>query len=125
MKSVPNAGWRISRYSHRCSNQFWGARSQRSRHRGPGGESERIVRAVEVKPLPKIPPHIRGFVNAQGPVLPVVDLRVRLGQKPWPVALGDHFVIARTKDLSVILPVDAALGSRTVSGGSTPASGCR
>jgi hypothetical protein len=34
--------------------------------------------------------------------------------------LDDHFVIARAGGLSIILPVDSALGSRTVTGGSTP-----
>jgi chemotaxis signal transduction protein len=85
-------------------------------------EVERIVRAVEVKHLPEVPPHIRGVVNVQGRVLPVVDLRVRFGQRPRPIALEDHFIIARTRDLSIILPVDTALGSRRVSGGSTPES---
>jgi chemotaxis signal transduction protein len=83
-------------------------------------EIERIVRAVEVKPLPEVPPHIRGVVNVQGRVLPVIDLRVRFGHKTRPIALEDHFIIARTKNLSLILPVDTSLGSRRVSGGSTP-----
>lgn len=83
-------------------------------------EVERIVRAVEVKPLPELPPYILGVVNVQGRVLPVVDLRVRFGQPTRPVGLEDHFIIARTPTASVILPADAALGSREVSGGSAP-----
>ena len=81
-------------------------------------EVERIVRAVEVKPLPESPPHIRGIVNVQGRVLPVVDLRIRLGQPTRDIHLEDHFIIARTGSLSIVLPVDAALGSAEVSGGS-------
>jgi purine-binding chemotaxis protein CheW len=83
-------------------------------------EVERIVRAVEVKPLPDSPPHIRGIVNIQGRVLPVVDLRLRFGRPTRDIRLEDHFVVARTRSLSVVLPVDAALGSWEVSGGSTP-----
>ena len=30
-------------------------------------------------PLPNVPPHIRGVVNLRGVVLPVLDLRMRLG----------------------------------------------
>jgi chemotaxis signal transduction protein len=83
-------------------------------------EVERIVRAVEVKPLPEAPPHIRGIVNVQGRVLPVVDLRLRFGRPTRDIHLDDHFIIARTGELSVILPVDAALGSADVSDGSDP-----
>jgi chemotaxis signal transduction protein len=80
------------------------------------GEVERIVRAVEVKPLPESPPHVCGVVNVQGKVLPVVDLRVRFGQETRDIRPEDHFIIARTPNFSLVLPVDAALGSREVSG---------
>jgi chemotaxis signal transduction protein len=80
------------------------------------GEVERIVRAVEVKPLPESPPHVCGVVNVQGKILPVVDLRVRFGQSSREIRPEDHFIIARTPNFSVVLPVDAALGSREVSG---------
>jgi purine-binding chemotaxis protein CheW len=83
-------------------------------------EVERIVRAVEVKSLPEVPPHIRGVVNVQGRVLPVVDLRVRFGRKSRAVSLDDHFIIAHTPTLSLILIADAALGSQEVEGGSAP-----
>ena len=83
-------------------------------------EVERIVRAVEVKPLPESPPHIRGIVNVQGQVLPVVDLRVRFGLPTRDIRLEDHFIIARTGSLALILPVDSALGSVEVQGGSDP-----
>lgn len=83
-------------------------------------EVERIVRAVEVKPLPELPSHIRGVVNVQGRVLPVVDLQVRFGRPSRPIGLEDHFIIARVPTLSVILAADAALGSREIPGGSIP-----
>jgi len=79
-------------------------------------EVERIVRAVEVRPLPQSPAHVRGIVNVHGRVLPVVDLRVRFGRPSRDIRLEDHFIIARTPTLSIVLPVDAALGSREMSG---------
>ncbi len=84
------------------------------------GEVERIVRAVEVKPLPESPAHVRGIVNVQGRVLPVIDLRLRFGRPGRDIRLEDHFIVARTPGISVIVPVDAALGSVEVSGGSAP-----
>jgi chemotaxis signal transduction protein len=83
-------------------------------------EVERIVRAVEVKRLPEVPAHVRGVVNVQGRVLPVVDLRARFGERSRPIALDDHFIIARTPALSLILAADSALGSREVSCTTTP-----
>jgi chemotaxis signal transduction protein len=83
-------------------------------------EVERIVRAVEVKPVPESPSHIRGVVNIQGRVLPVVDLRARFGQPTRDIGLDDHFIIANTSTTSVVLPADAALGSLEVSGGFVP-----
>lgn len=77
-------------------------------------EVQRIVRSVEVKPLPEVPPHVRGVVNVQGRVLPVIDLRTRFGLKSKPISLDDHFLITQAGDLSVVLCVDAALGSREV-----------
>ncbi len=83
-------------------------------------EVERIIRAVEVTPLPETPPHVRGIVNVQGQVLPVIDLRARFGLPPRDLRLEDHFIIARMPTHSVILPVDAALGSLEVLGGFVP-----
>ena len=47
-------------------------------------EVERILRAVEVKPLPQSPPHVMGIINMQGTILPVIDLQVLPGSSPAP-----------------------------------------
>ena len=83
-------------------------------------EVERIVRAVEVKPLPEVPAYVAGVVDVHGHVLPVVDLRARFDRPTRPIAPNDHFVIARTPTHSVILPVDSALGSHQIPSGSIP-----
>ena len=74
-------------------------------------EVERILRAVEVKPLPQSPPHVMGIINMQGTILPVIDLRYCLGRPQRPIHLEDHFIVARTPTTIAVLPVDAALGS--------------
>ncbi len=83
-------------------------------------EVERIVRAVEVRALPQSPAHLRGIINVQGRVLPVVDLRLRFGKPSRDIRLEDHFIIASTPTVSAVLPVDAALGSLQVSGSQGP-----
>lgn len=83
-------------------------------------EVERIIRSVEVRPVPDSRPHIAGVVNMHGEVIPVVDLRVRFGQPSRDVRLEDHFIVARTASGHTILPVDAALTSMEIPSGSAP-----
>lgn len=71
---------------------------------------ERIVRAVEITPLPKAPPIVAGVINVQGRVVPVVSLRRRFGLLEREIDLSDQFVIARTARRWVALVVDAATG---------------
>lgn len=77
-------------------------------------EVERIVRAVEVKPLPQSPPHVLGIINLQGRVIPVINLRKLLRRPERDLRLEDHFIVARSSTITAILPVDAALGSLEV-----------
>jgi purine-binding chemotaxis protein CheW len=74
-------------------------------------EVERIVRAVEVNPLPEVPAYVAGVVDVHGRILPVVDLRARFDRPTRPIDLADHLVIAKSPTHSVVLPVDSALGS--------------
>jgi purine-binding chemotaxis protein CheW len=77
-------------------------------------EVERIVRAVEINPLPEVPAYVAGVVDVHGRILPVVDLRARFDRPTRPLDLADHFVIAKSPTHSVILPVDSAMGSRLI-----------
>ncbi len=43
-----------------------------------------IIGITEITPVPRMPPHVRGVLNLRGKVVPVVDLRCRLGFKPVP-----------------------------------------
>lgn len=49
-----------------------------------------ILRVQEIKgysaitPIPNTPPHLRGVMNLRGNVVPVIDLRLRLGMEPAP-----------------------------------------
>ena len=65
---------------------------------------ERVVRAVEIAPLPDAPRGVRGTINVQGRMVPVFDLTTRLGQ---PVRVGDHLIIARTPQRTVALLVES------------------
>jgi len=63
---------------------------------------ERVVRAVEVTPLPDTPDTVAGVINVQGRLVPVVDLRRRSeangASEPIELELNDQLVIARNGD---------------------------
>jgi len=59
---------------------------------------ERIVRIVEVTPLPSAPEIVAGVVNVHGRVIPVVDLRKRFTLREPVIALSDQLIVAHTSD---------------------------
>ncbi len=71
---------------------------------------ERIVQAVEITPLPEAPHGVRGMIDLQGRVVPVFDLRARLGLPPREPRVTDLLVICHTHWRTVALLVDAAAG---------------
>jgi purine-binding chemotaxis protein CheW len=71
---------------------------------------ERVVRAVEITPLPKAPEIILGVINVTGQVVPVVDVRKRFSLPGREVGLNDRFIISRTSKRLVALVADDVIG---------------
>ena len=71
---------------------------------------ERIVRAVEVTPLPQAPPIVLGAIDVQGRVLPVLNVRRRFQLPERKIAPADQFLIAHTAQRTVTLLIDEAQG---------------
>jgi purine-binding chemotaxis protein CheW len=71
---------------------------------------DRVVRAVEVTPLPEAPAIVAGIFNLQGRPVPVVDLRRRFRLPERGIDIDDHFVVAQSSSMLVAFPVDEALG---------------
>lgn len=69
---------------------------------------ERIVRAVEVTPLPDAPPIVLGMIDVEGRVLPVLNIRRRFLLPEREVSAADQFLIAQTPRRTVALVVDEA-----------------
>lgn len=57
---------------------------------------ERVVRVVKLTPLAGAPHVVRGVFSLHGRIVPVGDLRRRLGLPDRDVALRDWIVVART-----------------------------
>lgn len=70
---------------------------------------ERVVRMVDVTPLPQAPTVVFGVINVQGRVVPVVDLRRRFRFQERIFQLSDQLVIARTTRRTVALVVDVVI----------------
>ncbi len=71
---------------------------------------ERALPMLAVTPLPGAPPVVAGVVSLHGQVVPVFDLRRRLGCPAREPALTDHLLVARAGARRVALPVDEVLG---------------
>ena len=76
---------------------------------------ERVVRAVDITPLPQAPDIVLGVVNVQGRVIPVINMRRRFCLPERETVLTDQLVIAHTARRPVALVADAMSGVRQYS----------
>ncbi len=59
---------------------------------------ERVVRMVEITPLPNAPAIVMGAINVEGRIIPVVDIRARLGLPQRAVRPSDALILARLQN---------------------------
>ncbi len=89
---------------------------------------DRILRMVEITPLPGAPEVVEGVINIQGEVVPIVSIRGRLGLAHRAVGVSDSLVVvrARARRLAIIAesilgvverPVDAVVSSNDIARG--------
>ena len=71
---------------------------------------ERIIRVVEITPLPKAPEIVLGIVNVGGQIIPVVNIRKRFRLPERELNLSDVLIIAQTGRRTVALVADTASG---------------
>lgn len=75
---------------------------------------ERVLRMVEVSPLPKAPVIVLGVINFHSQIIPVVDIRRRFGHSSSHYGLTACLLVARTNRRRLALPVDEVLGVQEV-----------
>ena len=71
---------------------------------------DRIVRMVEVTPLPGAPEVVEGVVNIQGEVVPIVSIRRRLGLAHRAVGVSDSLVVAQARTRRLAIIAESVLG---------------
>lgn len=85
-------------------------RLDRGRYALPLDVVERVVRAVEVTPLPHAPAIVLGAIDVHGQVLPVLNIRRRFLLPDRDISPADWFLLAHTTSRMVALVVDEAEG---------------
>jgi purine-binding chemotaxis protein CheW len=80
----------------------------------PIGVVDEVLRMVAVDELPGAPVVIAGVVNLRGRILPVLDLRRRLGRAGRPPTLDDRLVSVVAGDAKMLVKVDVVHGLRLI-----------
>ena len=70
----------------------------------------RVVRMVEVTPLPSAPEVVMGVIDLQGNIIPVMSMRKRFGMIEPDASLSDQLIVADAGARSVALVVNAVIG---------------
>lgn len=65
-----------------------------------------ILRVGEISRVPQAPPHIRGVMNVRGRILPIVELRARLGLDRLSPGPDARVVVVEVRERSLGLLVD-------------------
>jgi purine-binding chemotaxis protein CheW len=68
--------------------------------------SREIVRVSEITRIPEAPPHVRGVLNLRGRVVPIVEIRTRLGLQAAPLTAQSRVIMVEAHDRLFGLLVD-------------------
>ncbi len=68
-----------------------------------------IERILPITRVPNVPKYIRGVVNLRGKIVPIMDLRLRLGLEEAPFTNQTRVIIIKLEEKEVGLVVDQAL----------------
>ncbi len=73
-----------------------------------------IIATYNIRPIPKLPDFIKGVINLRGQVLPVIDMRLRMGKAPQEYTSETCVVILDIDETEVGLIVDSVLQVQSV-----------
>lgn len=75
---------------------------------------QEIISPTSITRVPKSPKFLKGVMNLRGKIVPILDLRIRLGKPERPADERTCFIVARallkSHEMSVGLIVDCVLG---------------
>jgi purine-binding chemotaxis protein CheW len=73
------------------------------------GQVREVIRVTDITRVPQSPPHVRGVTNLRGRILPVVEIRSRLGLGPAVATPRSRIIVVEVRDRVLGLLVDAVL----------------
>jgi purine-binding chemotaxis protein CheW len=76
----------------------------------PLAAAERVLRIVEITPLPGAPDSVEGVINIQGDVVIVVSVRRRLGLAERSAGAADSLIVARARARRVAIIAESVVG---------------
>ena len=74
---------------------------------------------TDITRVPYAPDYIKGVINLRGSVLPVIDLKKRIGLADAPYTPKTRIIIMKLQDISIGMIVDAVTEVLTVDGNHT------
>lgn len=72
---------------------------------------DRVLRMVEITPVPGAPDVVEGVINLQGHLLPIVSIRRRLGLAHRAIGPADALVVAHTGTRTIAVVAESVLGT--------------
>ncbi len=66
----------------------------------------KVLRAVEITPVPKAANFLSGVVNMHGEIIPVIDIRRLMGMPTKSLDLADRFIVINVHSRTMIIAVD-------------------
>ena len=75
----------------------------------PVTQVREVIRVGDITRVPQAPPHVRGVTNLRGRILPVVELRSRLGLDAGVPTHRSRIIVVEVRDRVLGLLVDAVL----------------
>lgn len=76
-------------------------------------EVQEILRVSEITPVPEMPAHVEGVINLRGAVVPVLNLRLRLGLEKIPMDQHTRIILVESEKNLFGLIVDRVLEVNT------------
>lgn len=80
-------------------------------------DSKEVIAMMAVEPIPQSPAFLLGMINLRGNLIPVMDLRIKLGLIPSPPTPESCIVIVDRKGRLLGALVDALIGVTTLEQG--------
>jgi len=80
----------------------------------PFSSVREVLRSFSPAPLPNAPKIVEGLLNVRGEIIPLLNLRKRLGLPEKPLSLSEHFLIAKDATKWVALRVDRVVNIQRV-----------